>query len=143
MSCQHVIRVLSAYQDGELDSGRRRQVERHLQDCAACRREWHELAELDRRLLRAPAPAADPFFPARVMAALPQQRAARRRWLPAAAYALVFAAVFLTGFILQTASARHSPAAAATFSSVLLEPRSLALMAVQDDTMGLLAQERP
>ena len=67
--------------------------------------------------------------------------AARKfRLLPAAAYALVFAAIFLAGFLLQTAGAGPAPAeppADATFSAVLLEPQDFGLLAVQDDTLKL------
>jgi anti-sigma factor RsiW len=141
MSCQTITRMLSAFQDGELEPPRRREVERHLHDCAACRRELDGLRELERRLRLEPAPAADPFFTGRVMANLRPLPAARRRWLPAAAYALVFAAVFLAGFALQTATAAPA-AASATFSSVLAEPQQLGLLAVQDDTMRLFSGER-
>ena len=144
MSCQRITRMLSAFQDGELDPGRRQEVERHLAGCAACRREWEGLQELDRRLRLEPAPASDPFFPARIMTGLRPRPAASRRWLQAAAYALVFAAVFLAGFILQTSGNGRTavPAATPTYSSVLLEPQGLGLMAVHDDSLGLFAGER-
>ncbi len=145
MSCQRITCLLSACLDGELDLERRRKVERHLEECPACRREWAELRELDQHLRQEPEPAIDPFFAAQVMASLRPQPVRVRRWLPAAAYALVFAAVFLAGFVLQTSFAGQSapPAAAATFSSVLLEPQRLGLMTVHDDTLDLFSGERP
>ncbi len=145
MSCQRITGMLSAYQDGELDAGRRLEVERHLQDCAVCRSEWDGLLELDRRLHLEAVPEADAFFPGRVMAGLRPGPAGPRRWLQAAAYALVFAAVFLTGFILQTAANGLAavPNAAPTFSAVLLEPQELGLMSVHNDTLSLFVQERP
>jgi anti-sigma factor RsiW len=140
MNCQSVTRVLSACQDGELDPALRREVDRHLEGCPCCRAEWDGLQELDRRLRLSPPPSIDPFFPARVMAGLPPAAAKKYRLLPAAVYALVFAAIFLAGFLLQTAGGGPAPAEIlpdATFSAVLLEPQDLGLLAVQEDTLKL------
>jgi anti-sigma factor RsiW len=140
MNCQSVMRVLSACQDGELDPARRREVASHLEGCPSCRAEWDGLQELARRLRLSPPPAIDPFFPARVMAGLRPAPAKKYRLLPAAAYALVFAAIFLAGFLLQTAGSVQAPAEIlpdATFSAVLLEPQDFGLLAVQEDTLKL------
>ena len=138
MNCRSVIRSLSACQDGELDPARRREVEGHLRDCQACRDEWQGLQELARRLRQSPPPALDPFFPGRVMAGL-RPAGAGSRLLPAAAYALVFAAIFLAGFLLQVSGSGPAPesAPAASFSAVLLEPQDLGLLAVHENTMDL------
>ena len=83
---------------------------------------------------------AEPFFPTRVMAGLRARPAGKARLLQAAAYALVFATIFLAGFLLQTSAngrATVAPAAPTTFSAVLLEPQDLGLLAVHDDTLGL------
>jgi hypothetical protein len=45
MSCDDFRELLAGYQDGELDEEQQRQVERHLQECEACR---EELARLDK-----------------------------------------------------------------------------------------------
>ena len=143
MNCQQIARLLSASQDGELTRAREREVQRHLQDCPACREEWHGLQQLARRLRLVPPPVTDPFFPARVMASLPARPAAKYRLLQASAYALAFVVIFTGGFLLQTgAGSRAStvPAAAATFSAVLLEPQGLGLLSVQDATLGLFAE---
>ena len=140
MKCQRVIRALSAYQDGELAPARREEVESHLRDCRACRSEWDGLRELDGRLRLLQPPLAEPFFPTRVMAGLRALPAGKARLLQAAAYALVFATIFLAGFLLQTSAngrATVAPAAPTTFSAVLLEPQDLGLLAVHDDTLGL------
>jgi anti-sigma factor RsiW len=140
MNCRSVSRLLSAFQDGELDPALRREVEDHLRGCRACRAEWQGLQELSRRLRLSPPPAVDPFFPTRVMASLRPGPARKFRLLPAAAYSLVFAAIFIAGFLLQTSGGSQSPAqplTAPTFSSVLLEPQELGLLAVQDDTLKL------
>lgn len=140
MNCQRVTRLLSACQDGELDPALRQEVDRHRLGCRACRAEWESLRELDRRLRLSPPPTSDPFFPARVMAGLRPAAAKSFRLLPAAAYALVFAAIFLAGFLLQTAGSGQAPAEIlpdATFSAVLLEPQDFGLLAVQEDTLKL------
>jgi anti-sigma factor RsiW len=140
MNCRSVTRMLSACQDGELDPVRRQEVEGHLRGCRACRAEWDKLQELARRLRLSPPPTIDPFFPTRVMAGLRLKPAGKFRLLPAAAYSLVFAAIFIAGFLLQTSGGGQSPAQplpAATFSSVLLEPQDLGLLAVQDETLKL------
>jgi anti-sigma factor RsiW len=143
MKCVNVIPVLSAYQDGELDSALAGEVDLHLRDCPACRAEWQDLQELDRRLRRLPPPSVDPFFPTRVMAGLRPRPAGRRRLLQAAAYALIFVMIFLAGFFLQTSSAGTVKAEtlplATTYSAVLLEPQDLGLMAVHEKTLGLFS----
>lgn len=140
MNCQSVTRVLSACQDGELDPTLRQEVESHLEGCRSCRAEWDGLQELVRRLRLSSPPTADPFFPARVMTGLRPAGEKKFRLLPAAAYALIFAAIFLAGFLLQTAAGPQAPTQplpAATFSAVLLEPQDLGLLSVQEDTLRL------
>lgn len=140
MKCPNVIPVLSAYQDGEIDPALADEVGLHLRGCPACRAEWEGLQELARRLRLLQPPAADPFFPTRVMAGLRPLPAGRRRLLQAGAYALIFVMIFLTGFFLQTragASVTAAPAASPSYSAVLLEPQDLGLMAVHDDTLSL------
>lgn len=143
MNCQRIARMLSARQDGELTPALEREVERHLDDCAACRDEWSGLQLVGRRLLLVPPPASDPFFPTRVMAGLPARSPGRRSFIQAAAYVLAFALIFAGGFFLQTNSGSRSttgPAVAATFSAVLLEPQDLGLLSIQDDTLDLFAE---
>jgi len=140
MNCQRIIPMLSAYQDGEIDPALGPEVELHLRECPSCRAEWDGLQELIRRLRRGLPPADDLFFPARVMAALRSRPARRTSLLQAAAYALASAMVFLAGFWLQTSAggqASAEPRPAATFSSVLLEPQDLGLLAVHDDTLSM------
>jgi anti-sigma factor RsiW len=136
--------MLSARQDGELNPALELEVESHLSACAACRDEWSGLQRLIDRLRVLPTPANDPFFPARVMAALPAPAAGRLRVLRAVAYALVLVLIVAGGFFLQTdAGSRSLPVpAAATFSAVLLEPQDLGLLSVHDDTLSLFAENR-
>ena len=58
MECHEVQEQLSAWLDQELAEAAGAAVEAHLERCAACRREWHQLAALDAALgdLTAPAP---------------------------------------------------------------------------------------
>jgi anti-sigma factor RsiW len=140
MNCQRVTRLLSACQDGELAPALRQEVEHHLQGCRACRAEWDGLQELFQRLRLSPPPTIDPFFPTRVMAGLRFRPAKKLGLLQAAAYAVVFVTIFLTGFLLQTSAGAQAPAERlpeATFSAVLLEPQDLGLLAVQEDTLKL------
>lgn len=140
MNCRRITRLLSPWQDGELDAARSREVERHLRGCPACSGRWAGLRELQRRLLLEPAPLDDPFLPARVMARLQQPPPRRSRLPRAAAWAAVFAAVFAGGFLLQTTLDPGGPPAAApatSYSAVLLEPQDFGLLAVHDDFLDL------
>ncbi len=146
MNCKKACRLLSAYEDGELASGLNRDVEIHLQGCRACRAEWQGMQELVHGLRVLPPPAVDPYFPSRVMAGLPVARPGKFRLLPAAAYALVFLAIFLGGFFLQLTSDRGATLAqpqAATFSSVLLENQDLGLLAIHEKTLALFERQEP
>lgn len=143
MNCQQIARWLSASQDGELSQDLELKVRRHLSGCSACREEWNGLQQVVRSLRLVPPPAIDPFFSARVMAGLKERPVAARRLVQAAAYALAFFLIFAAGFALQTAaggSAAAGPSAAATYSSVLLEPQDLGLLSVHDDTLGLFTE---
>ncbi|MCU0235989.1 MAG: zf-HC2 domain-containing protein [Acidobacteria bacterium] len=143
MNCQQIARMLSASQDGELTPDLELEVRQHLRGCAVCREEGNRLQQVVRRLRLVPPPAIDPFFPARVMAGLGTRPLAARRLAQAVAYALAFFLIFAAGFALQTGSGRRAtavPAAAATYSSVLLEPQDFGLLSVHDDTLGLFAE---
>jgi len=141
MNCRKIVRRLSAFQDGELAPALERQIGMHLRECAACSREFAAMSRLREQLLRLPPAAVDPYFPGRVMALLPARQTPARRLLRAVSWAALFIAVFLGGFLLQTsagATAAGGSLPAATFSSVLLEPLDLGLLAVHDDTLELL-----
>jgi len=140
MNCKKVLRLLSIYQDRELDPALERQVESHLRDCQPCRSEWEGLQELVGNLKCLQPPASDPYFPTKVMAGLPANRAAKFRLLPAIAYALVFLTIFLSVFFLQLSRNNTVGAEkpqAATFTAVLFENQDLGLLAVHDNTLAL------
>ena len=40
MNCDNVREMLDSYQDGELDLANHLEIERHLEDCVACSREY-------------------------------------------------------------------------------------------------------
>lgn len=46
----HVAELISGYIDGELTQQQRQRVERHVEDCADCRRDYEQLAALRERL---------------------------------------------------------------------------------------------
>ncbi len=146
MKCRQILRRLSACQDGEASPELRLQVEEHLRGCAGCRREWESLLDLERRLRLLPQPASDPSFAARVMSGLRREPVRLPRLAQAVAMAAAFAAAFAGGLLLQreafggAAGGRPQPA---SFLSVLEEPQTLALLAVQDDTLRLFAGDRP
>jgi len=47
MKCREERELLSGYLDGELNDEQRRKVERHLAECASCKKELEELKQLD------------------------------------------------------------------------------------------------
>jgi anti-sigma factor RsiW len=110
---EHVIESLSAYHDGELSSARRQQVEKHLQDCPACRTELEKLASLSALLQAEPLPAQTPAqrFAAQVQLRLPHSVSPQRtgpRWVLGTPLALVLiwaflqAALWVTSAVLAT-----------------------------------------
>ncbi len=115
---EHVLEWLPAYHDGELPPGRRRQVEDHLQDCAACRAELKTLTGLSALLKADPAPAHTPpeRFAAQVQLLLPRSNSPRQdtqwlpRWLLGAPLIIIVigaflqAALWVTSFALTTDS---------------------------------------
>lgn len=116
MSNRHILEWLPAYQDGELPPARRRQVENHLQDCAACRAELQTLVGLSALLKADPLPQHTPpeRFAAQVHLLLPRSPSPRPtmqripRWVLGAPLALIVAWAFLqaalwvTSFVLAT-----------------------------------------
>jgi anti-sigma factor RsiW len=68
-TCEHSEK-LAAYHDGELPEPERRAMERHLLECASCRRELAKLRELSRILCVVPVPEMSAGLPARLEAGL-------------------------------------------------------------------------
>ena len=82
---EHVTQLLDRYYDGELSTGKRTRVERHLETCAECRAALDELERLSTRLHESPpAPTLTPpdRFVAQVRLRLPdRQPMTERRWV--------------------------------------------------------------
>lgn len=86
MNCRRVNSLLSAYIDGELAGVEHLQVQRHLQECAACAEEHETLLNTKRMLsnMRCAAPRED--LEARILARVAQERAAPRPFARALAW---------------------------------------------------------
>jgi hypothetical protein len=84
---------------GELDPGEQHALQRHLADCANCRREWTAQRRLDAVFVRAMRAVALPQgFKERLLARLQcERRRTHQRWLTSAAAALA-AALFIGSF---------------------------------------------
>ncbi len=46
MKCEEIKPYLSAYLDGEIEPDKKLEIERHLSDCEACRKEYQSFAKL-------------------------------------------------------------------------------------------------
>jgi anti-sigma factor (TIGR02949 family) len=79
LRCIDVVRVVSAYLDGELDDAHRAQIERHLEGCQGCRAAVDQLETVIRitgRLTSADVASLDSLIRDRLMTTL---RIPRRR----------------------------------------------------------------
>jgi anti-sigma factor RsiW len=114
---QHILEWLPAYHDGELSTGRRQQVEKHLQTCPDCRAELQAVADLSALLKSDQSPrltSAERFaaqVQLRLLHSSPQEIRSDRltpRWVLGAplllliGWAFLQAALLLTAFILGT-----------------------------------------
>lgn len=142
MNCKKIILRLSAYQDGELSFPQSRELERHLESCAACQSEWEALKDLIGNLCRLTPLAPAPDFSSRIMAGLQTQPEKKYRLLPSLAYTLALLMIFISGFLLEISSNGQpapAPQPTTTFSAVLEDSRELGLLAVQDSTLELFS----
>lgn len=108
----HVSEWLAAYHDGELSSNRRRQVDKHLQDCLTCRAELEAYGELSALLKVDPVPTLPPAerFAAQVRLRLPRVSPPRTRqnggrssrWALGVALTLMIVWAFLQGALRVT-----------------------------------------
>jgi predicted anti-sigma-YlaC factor YlaD len=99
MACERWREMLSAQLDGEDDPAMRPLVDEHLAGCAGCR-DWLDRAAVVNRLTRTAAVPEVPDLTEAILAALPEQLPARRRWrprLPAAA--VLYVALALVGAV--------------------------------------------
>lgn len=141
MNCKNALSRLSAFQDEELSDLPARELELHLEACAACRREWQERQALVESLRRLSRSAPDAGFSSRIMAGLRKQPETKYRLLPSLAYTLALLAIFISGFLLEISANGQittAPQGAKTFSAVLAESRNLGLLDVQESTLLLI-----
>jgi anti-sigma factor RsiW len=110
---QHILEWLPAYHDGELSTGRRQQVEKHLQTCPDCRAELQAIAELSALLKveHGPQQTSPERFAAQVQLRMPhsspheirRDRQAQPRWVLGAPLALLLGWAFLQAALLLAA----------------------------------------
>jgi len=142
MNCKKTLLRLSAYQDGELTFLQSREMERHLENCTACRSEWQACQDLVGNLIRLTQPAVAPDFSSRIMAGLQKRSEKKYRLLPSLAYTLALLMIFISGFLLEMTTNGQpatAPQPTATFSAILAESRDLGLLAVHASTLELLS----
>jgi len=101
--CSGIVKKLSAYMDGELGSGDRSVVERHLAACAVCAAQLRRILTVDTGLKQLPGTTPSPFFAAKVAAAaryVEESRSSLRRFLrvPVPAMALLVSFIVLNLF---------------------------------------------
>jgi anti-sigma factor RsiW len=99
MRCPHK-KKLSAYQDGELSDSETRQIQRHLQECARCRRELAMLSTVGEALAYIESPEPNPFLATRITSHLRERTpvSVLRRWaLAGSAAVLAGTSMFLGG----------------------------------------------
>ena len=80
MKCQTVDRRVSAYLDGMLPEGERREVAAHLECCPRCQRQSQQLAQVRSRLAALPAPPAPPQLATELRVLASREIARRRRY---------------------------------------------------------------
>jgi predicted anti-sigma-YlaC factor YlaD len=79
-ACAAFLEVISAALDGEATTEEEARLDRHLADCASCRR-FHDDAAALNRSVRLRSPASDPAFVARVMTDARPARLGRGGWM--------------------------------------------------------------
>lgn len=75
MQCEKLQRELSAYVDGELDAASSRGIERHLDQCDACRKMLADFREVDALVRGLPRFVAGPDFAVQLLARVSECRA--------------------------------------------------------------------
>ena len=125
MECRELISLAIDELTGETDDASRRELERHLEGCAACRAELSRVEESWRILGEDPDAPVTPEFRERTLALLEDEMIRHRvrkfrprgRWIPALAYAAGLAAAAATGVWVARRPAATTGSAAATPAS--------------------------
>lgn len=146
-------KLLSTYQDNELDAATHEQIRLHLAACPSCR---DYLANLDQLTgnLRTLAPVApNPFFTPQIMTKINQSYQTKNRWyvrfaLPSLLYSAVFLVFFglsLWGIgllqapsLLPNTTTTQPQVQEIDFAQVLSQSQQLSLLQVQDHSFDLL-----
>jgi ferric-dicitrate binding protein FerR (iron transport regulator) len=91
MNCEDARKLVSAHVDGELRDDRRWDLEDHLRECAACRREADGMRHMA-SLLTSALPSFPPTLPDRILESLPERshpQIVSLRWAAVAAAAII------------------------------------------------------
>ncbi len=96
-------------------------MERHLENCTACRSELDSLKRLLAGLIRFHGPEPDPGFTYRIMAGLPTRPEKKYRLLPSLAYTL--AVLVICRRRIFTGDVGQQPAGLPTAGRVVLQRR--------------------
>ncbi len=108
MTCEEVWEQLSAFLDGELEVVQRRQVERHLQGCAACREALHMLEEISAAVHDVPWVADDVLPTEHLLAQLPDVARQKARTINRVVCEEAVAGVLGVGVVVWMALSLHS-----------------------------------
>jgi len=102
--CKKAKECFSGYFDGLLEEDSKRELERHLETCPECRKEWNSYRSLFTAVRNLPPVEASGGFEARLAARIRREEAPRRSWwqdfariplpVPIGAAALILVAVF-------------------------------------------------
>lgn len=144
LPCSHVMRLLSMYQDKELDSKTHEQVHSHLLQCPTCASELEEMEMVTFKMKRIQEIEVPYHFSDVVMGKINE----KKQWLPwpSFVYASVFIIFLLASFfILQNLD--HSTVIpditdqqlqAVNMTRILEDSQDLRLMCIQDQAVSLL-----
>ena len=111
MTCEEVRDQLSAFLDGELEVVQRRQVEEHLQGCAACRAALHMLEEISAAVHDVPWVADDVLPTEHLLAQLPDVARRKARTINRVVLEEAMAGVLGVGVVVWIALSLHSVSA--------------------------------
>jgi len=97
MNCEDYRQLIDAYADGELDSANLLGVERHLEECEACRRAHERVIYLRRAISEGSLYFSSPAgLESKLRAALSSPKPERTSWMPKLAWASLAFAALLT-----------------------------------------------
>ena len=107
MNCSEVIKRLSAYADGELSKQDRSDIQAHVNECAACKRELEVLESLQERVHESLMNVESPDMTESVMSLLPRKPLVRRlvwAWVGG----VCLAAALIIGFYMKPVAVKQT-----------------------------------